>query len=249
MSDLACWICNCRKGDQQQIEQIVVSSQCVKCNLGASECRCHLSPSEKVQQGIASLNEWLCSEIGEKKLSTTAATLLKARTQEQSRVQKVQPVYEAFFIRFEDSQAIDDLWIPVPREDSRFSLRSGPKGGLEDMGPLPRPTSSASLVDSDPGDLVRVSFRTLEVNQAQAPTMPETARTKRRGVHFEEEKPEKPPERRGDILWHLLPEPAPPPDKKRFGRRRSEDLVSIGSEDSTASSAGRTSQPDQWKRV
>lgn len=243
MSDLACWICDCRKGDHQQIEQILVSSQCVRCGLGPSECRCHLSSSEKVQQGVASLNEWLCSEHGERKLSSTAAALLKAKTQE-SRSQKV-PVYEAVFIHFEDSQAMDDLWIPVPREDSRFSSRSGPKGGLEDLGALPRPSEASG--DSEPGELVRESFRTVQVNQA--PTTPEIATPKRRGVHFEEEKPEKPPERRGDILWHLLPEPAPPPDKKRFGRRRNEDVVSIGSEDSTVSSAGRTSQPDQWNRV
>lgn len=242
MSDLACWICDCRKGDHQQIEQILVSSQCVRCGLGPSECRCHLSSSEKVQQGVASLNEWLCSEHGERKLSSTAAALLKAKTQE-SRSQKV-PVYEAVFMHFEDSQAMDDLWIPVPREDSRFSSRSGPKGGLEDLGALPRPSEASG--DSEPGELVRESFRTVQVNEA--PT-PEIATPKRRGVHFEEEKPEKPPERRGDILWHLLPEPAPPPDKKRFGRRRNEDVVSIGSEDSTVSSAGRTSQPDQWKRV
>lgn len=140
---------------------------------------------------------------------------------------------------------MDDLWIPVPREDSRFSSRSGPKGGLEDLGALPRPSEASG--DSEPGELVRESFRTVQVNQA--PTTPEIATPKRRGVHFEEEKPEKPPERRGDILWHLLPEPAPPPDKKRFGRRRNEDVVSIGSEDSTVSSAGRTSQPDQWNRV
>lgn len=244
MSDLVCWICNCNKGENRQVEQILVAAQCVRCGLGASECRCHLSSSEKVQQGIASLNEWLASEIGERKLSTTASALLKATTQEHSRSQKVPAVYEAFFVRFEDSPAIDDLWIPVPREDSKFSMRSRERG-LEDMGPLPRPSSSTSLWD-DPGELVRESFRTVQVNQEP----PEMATPKRKGVHFEEREPEKPPERRGDILWHLLPEPAPPPDRKRFGRRnRSEDVMSVGSEESTASSAGRNSQSDHWNRV
>jgi len=247
MPEYMCWLCNCSKGETQ-IEQIMVSAGCVRCNRGASECKCRLTPAEQVQQGISNLNTWLCSEIGERNLSTTAAALLKAKTQEQ--MPKAPRVYEAFFNEFEE-MAAGDPWVPLPRQDS-FSIHSRTAGSLEDMMamPLPRPKSSASIVDNDDGELMRVNLMNVQVNPHLQESA-ETAKSKRRGVHFEEKKEAK-PERTGDILWHLIPEPTPPTDRKKFARRRSEDVVSmasIGSEDSTVSSAGRISQPNQVNRV
>jgi len=242
MPEYMCWLCNCSKGETQ-IEQIMVSAGCVRCNRGASECKCRLTPAEQVQQGISNLNTWLCSEIGERNLSTTAAALLKAKKEQMP--QKAPRVYEAFFNEFEE-MAASDPWVPLPRQDSSFSIQgSRTAGSLEDMMamPLPRPKSSASIVDNDDGELLRVNLMNVQVN-TDSQESAETAKSKRRGVHFEERKEAK-PERRGDILWHLIPEPTPPTDRKKFARRRSEDVVSmasIGSEDSTVSSAGRTNQ-------
>ena len=146
-----------------------------------------------------------------------------------------------------EEMAAGDPWVPLPRQDSSFSIQ----GSLEDMMamPLPRPKSLASIVDNDDGEFVRVNLMNVQVN-THSQESAETAKFQRRGVHFEERKKAK-LERRADILWHLIPEPTPPKDRKKFARRRSEDVVfvaSIGSEDSTVSSAGRISQPNQVKK-
>eukprot|EP00913_Durusdinium_trenchii_P034682 g32444.t1 len=117
--------------------------------------------------------------------------------------------------------------------------RQGTGHGLNDQ---------ASLADED-GELVKVSLVNLQVNQPLQPDPVAVARSKRREVHFEEEKVA---ERTRDVLWHLLPDPTPPAQKKKvFRSRRSnsaEDVVSVNSEDSTVSSAGRGTL-DPWQRV
>eukprot|EP00434_Breviolum_minutum_P010067 symbB.v1.2.008880.t1/scaffold488.1/size197422/13 len=121
MPEYMCWLCNCSKGETQ-IEQIMVSAGCVRCNRGASECKCRLTPAEQVQQGISNLNTWLCSEIGERNLSTTAAALLKAKKEQMP--QKAPRVYEAFFNEFEE-MAASDPWVPLPRQ-VRLVVMSSP---------------------------------------------------------------------------------------------------------------------------
>lgn len=242
-----CWFCYGAPGEQ--VEHILAG--CVRCGRGPSHCACRLTLAEQVQQGTTSLNEWLCSEIGDRQLNTAAAALLKAKAQDPPTTQEPQ-VYEAFFTSGQEKVAIEDPWVPLPREDSRASSRSRSLqrgyGTLEDMGPLPRPKSSASLADED-GELVKVSLVNLQVNQPLQPDPVAVARSKRREVHFEEEKVA---ERTRDVLWHLLPDPTPPAQKKKvFRSRRSnsaEDVVSVNSEDSTVSSAGRGTL-DPWQRV
>mmetsp|Transcript_97352 Transcript_97352/g.231626 ORF Transcript_97352/g.231626 Transcript_97352/m.231626 type:complete len:239 (-) Transcript_97352:88-804(-) len=228
-------------GERETEEQILLVAGCVRC--GQYHCNCQQNVNECVQQGVQQLNFWLSPTDEQLPRNDVQKHFVgkDSTNREGAPVQVLTTpvVYTAYFGTAAEDLAAHDPWVPVPSEDSRLTAAMyrmeptledplrGPSGDLE---------AEAAAVTRGLADLQEVKHTSV------------SPKATRRNVHFEEAKPA---ERTRDIPWHLLPEPAPPSEKKRVHRRRksNEDCMSVGSEDSTASS-GRMSPPsDGYKRV